>query len=37
MRVLSKRVGACLRVLRRKGLVELTRTVDNIGLWAIAG
>lgn len=35
MRVLGRRVGACLRNLRKKGLVTLTRSVDGIGLWAI--
>ena len=35
MRVLGRRVGACLRNLRKKGLVTLTRSVDGIGLWGI--
>ena len=34
-RVLSRRVGACLRNLRRKGLIRLSRTVGNAGLWEI--
>ena len=35
-RVLSKRVGACLRNLRRKGLIRLTRKVGQTGLWEMA-
>jgi hypothetical protein len=35
MRILSKRVGACLRNLRKKGLVEMTRPPGSLGLWAI--
>jgi hypothetical protein len=35
LRVLSRRVGACLRTLRKKGLVKLTRKVGQIGLWEI--
>ena len=34
-RVLSKRVGACLRNLRRKGLIRLSRKVGQAGLWEI--
>ena len=35
MRVLSRRVGACLRNLRKKGLVRLKREVGQLGLWEI--
>ena len=34
-RVLSRRVGACLRNLRRKGLIRLSRKVGQAGLWEI--
>ena len=36
-RVLSRRVSACLRKLRRKGLVRLARNVGQVGMWEIAG
>lgn len=36
MRVLSRRVGACLRNLRKKGLVRLQREMGQAGLWEIA-
>jgi hypothetical protein len=36
LRVLSRRVGACLRNLRKKGLVRLRREINGIGLWEIA-
>jgi hypothetical protein len=36
MRVLSRRVGACLRNLRKKGLVRITRPPGSLGLWEIA-
>jgi hypothetical protein len=36
MRVLSRRVGACLRNLRKKGLVRLMRPPGSLGLWEIA-
>jgi hypothetical protein len=36
MRVLSRRVGACLRNLRKKGLVKMTRPPGSLGLWEIA-
>lgn len=35
VRVLSRRVGACLRNLRKKGLVEMTRIVGQVGRWEI--
>ena len=35
VRVLSKRVSACLRGLRRKGLVDMSRIVGQAGLWKI--
>lgn len=35
LRVLTKRVGACLRNLRKKGLVRLVREVGHVGLWEI--
>ena len=34
-RVPSRRVGACPRNLRRKGLFRLTRTIGQAGLWEI--
>jgi hypothetical protein len=34
-RVLSRRVGACPRNLRRKGLIKMTRMVGQAGLWEI--
>jgi hypothetical protein len=36
MRVLSRRVGACLRNLRKKKLVLMTRPPGSLGLWHIA-
>lgn len=36
MRTLSKRVGACLRNLRKKKLVEMIRPPGSLGLWQIA-
>ena len=36
MRVLSRRVGACLRNLRRRKLVMMTRPPGSLGLWQIA-
>ena len=36
MRVLSRRVGACLRNLRKKKLVAMTRPPGSLGLWQIA-
>lgn len=36
LRVLSRRVGACLRNLRKKGLVKMTRPPGSLGLWQIA-
>jgi hypothetical protein len=36
MRVLSRRVGACLRNLRKKKLVAMTRPAGSLGLWQIA-
>ena len=36
VRVLSRRVGACLRNLRKKGLVRLTRQIGRAGLWELA-
>ncbi|MGP0088609.1 MAG: hypothetical protein ACLPKB_01405 [Xanthobacteraceae bacterium] len=36
VRVLSRRVGACLRNLRKKGLVRMTRIVGQVGQWEIA-
>lgn len=36
MRVLSRRVGACLRNLRKKKLVQMTRPPGSLGLWQIA-
>jgi len=35
-RILSRRVGACLRALRKKGLVTMTRSPGSLGLWGIA-
>jgi hypothetical protein len=35
LRVLSRRVGACLRNLRKKGLVRLVRQPGSLGLWEI--
>lgn len=35
MRVLSRRVGACLRTLRKKGLVKMTRPLGQVGVWEI--
>ncbi len=35
MRVLGRRVGACLRHLRKKGLVRLKRGDGHIGTWEI--
>jgi hypothetical protein len=35
MRVLSRRVGACLRNLRKKKLVAMTRPPGSLGLWQI--
>lgn len=35
MRILSRRVGACLRNLRKKGLVTMTRPPGSLGLWEI--
>jgi len=35
MRVLSRRVGACLRNLRKKDLVELIQRVGYAGMWQI--
>ena len=36
MRVLSRRVGACLRNLRKKKLIAMTRPSGSLGLWHIA-
>jgi hypothetical protein len=36
MRVLSKRVGACLRNLRKKGLVKMIREPGALAAWEIA-
>ena len=36
MRTLSRRVGACLRNLRKKNLVLMTRPPGSLGLWQIA-
>jgi hypothetical protein len=36
MRILSRRVGACLRNLRKKKLVNMTRLPGTLGLWQIA-
>jgi hypothetical protein len=36
MRVLSRRVGACLRNLRKKNLVCMMRPPGSLGLWQIA-
>jgi hypothetical protein len=36
MRVVSRRVGACLRNLRKKKLVAMTRPAGSLGLWQIA-
>jgi len=36
MRVLSRRVGACLRNLRKKKLVAMTRPPGSLGLWQIS-
>jgi hypothetical protein len=35
MRVLSRRVGACLRNLRKKKLVQMIRPPGSLGLWGI--
>jgi hypothetical protein len=35
MRILSRRVGACLRNLRKKNLVLMTRPPGSLGLWKI--
>ena len=35
VRILSKRVGACLRNLRKKGLVRMTRIIGETGLWEV--
>lgn len=35
VRILSRRVGACLRNLRRRGLVQLSRTIGQAGLWGL--
>jgi hypothetical protein len=35
MRILSRRVGACLRNLRKKNLVLMTRPPGSLGLWGI--
>jgi len=35
MRVLARRVGACLRNLRKRGLVKMTRPAGSLGLWEI--
>jgi hypothetical protein len=35
MRTLSRRVGACLRNLRKKKLVTMTRPPGSLGLWEI--
>ena len=35
MRILSRRVGACMRNLRKKKLVEMTRPPGSLGLWAV--
>ncbi len=35
MRILSRRVGACLRNLRKKKLVEMSRPPGSLGLWGI--
>lgn len=35
MRVLCRRVGACLRNLRKKNLVRMTRPPGSLGLWEI--
>ncbi|MCW5696981.1 MAG: hypothetical protein KIS96_09655 [Bauldia sp.] len=35
LRVLSKRVGACLRNLRKKELVRLRQEPGHVGLWEI--
>jgi hypothetical protein len=34
-RILTRRVGACLRHLRKKGLVRLTRGYGQAGTWGI--
>lgn len=36
-RVMSRRVGACLRNLRKKGLIEMVREPGLVGVWRIAG
>lgn len=36
LRVLQKRVDACLRNLRKKGLVKRTRPHGSLGLWEIS-
>jgi hypothetical protein len=36
LRVLVRRVDACLRNLRKKGLVKRTRPPGSLGLWQIA-
>jgi hypothetical protein len=35
MRILSRRVGACLRNLRKKNLVFMTRPPGSLGVWEI--
>lgn len=35
MRVLTRRVGACLRNLRNKGLVKVLPSVNGVRVWAI--
>lgn len=35
MRILSRRVGACLRHLRKKGLIVMTRPPGSLGIWEI--
>lgn len=35
LRVLSRRVGACLRNLRKKGLIRMTREIGQAGLWEV--
>jgi hypothetical protein len=34
--VLKRRLDACLRNLRKKGLVRMTRPLAGLGLWQIA-
>jgi hypothetical protein len=36
MRILTRRVGACLRNLRKKEFVKMTRPPGSLGLWEIA-